>query len=114
MNYLPEAFAQLAFAWKLYNYGLEGRIDREALDIPLTYQDKGMVLVLPDHIFDSDDDLILALENNLVVAFGAAAITLNRCCEEAGYTRPNQIASEADSGLWQLLGPFNNLVRHLP
>ena len=35
MNYLPTAFAQLAFAWKLYNYGLEGKIDREALDIPL-------------------------------------------------------------------------------
>ena len=50
----------------------------------------------PDQIFPSDDDLILALENNLVVAFGAAAITLNRSCEEAGYCRPNQIASEVD------------------
>ena len=30
MNYLPTAFAQLAFAYKLYNYGLEGKIDREA------------------------------------------------------------------------------------
>ncbi len=96
MQFLPTAFAQLAFAWKLYNYGLEGQIDRQSLDIPITFQDDGMIMVLPDQIFDSDGDLILALENNLVVAFGAAAITLNRSREEAGYSVPNQIVTEND------------------
>lgn len=96
MKYLPTAFAQLSFAWKLYHYGLEGKIDRETLDIPLTFKNEKMVLVLPDRIFESNDDMILALENNLVIAFGAAAITLNRSCEEAGFNRPNQITSEAD------------------
>ena len=45
MRYLATAFSQLSFAWKLYNYGLEGKIDREALDIPITLQDERMVLV---------------------------------------------------------------------
>lgn len=111
MRYLPAAFAQLAFAWKLYNYGLEGKIDREALDIPITFQDDGMMLVLPDQIFSSDTELILALENNLGVAFGAAAITLNRSCEEAGYQRPNQIASEIDQCVW-LIYQIRNAFAH--
>lgn len=76
MRYLPTAFANLSFAWKLYNYGLDGRIDLEALDVPLRFQEEGMMFVLPDRIFESRDDLIVALENNLGIAFGAAAITL--------------------------------------
>ena len=31
MNYLPTAFAQLFFAWKLYNHALDGKISREEL-----------------------------------------------------------------------------------
>ena len=96
MQYLPTAFAQLVFAWKLYHYGLKRRIDRRSLDIPITFKDVGMVLVLPDQIFESDDDLIIALENNLVVAFGAAAITLNRSREQAGHALPQQMTSEND------------------
>lgn len=112
MSYLPTAFTQLAFAWKLYNYGLEGKIDREALDIPLTFQDEGpMILVLPDKIFESDNDLIIALENNLVIAFGAAAISLNRSCEEAGYNRPNQIDSEIDQCI-SLIYQVRNAFAH--
>lgn len=96
MNYLDTAFGQLAFAWKLYNYGLEGRIDLAELDKSLTFQEGGMIFVLPDKILDSPDDLILALQNNLGIAFGAAAITLNRCREEAGVTLANPIQSEVD------------------
>ena len=88
MQYLPTAFANLAFAWKLYNYGLEGKIDIEELDIPITFKEGGMIWVLPDKIFSTQDDFILALENNLGIAFGAAAITLNRSREEAGIGLP--------------------------
>lgn len=96
MKYIDTAIGQLAFAWKLYNYGLDGKINREALDIPLTFKDDGMMLVLPDRVLDSDDDLLLALENNLSIAFGAAAITLNKCREEANMTLPVDIQSDAD------------------
>lgn len=96
MNYLDTAFGQLAFAWKLYNYGLEGKIDLAELDKPITFQERGMIFVLPDKVLDSESDLILALENNLGIAFGAAAITLNRCREEVGLTLPNPIQTEID------------------
>ena len=98
MQYFPTAFTQLFFAWKLYNYALEGQISRDALDITLTFQsdDHKMILVLPDRIFENDDDFILAFENNLSIAFGAAAITLDRSREEAGHRLPNSIETEAE------------------
>ena len=96
MKYLDTAFGQLAAAWKLYHYALEGKIDLETLDVPLTFEDKGMVLVLPDKIFDTPDDLILFFQNNLSVHFGAAVITLDRAREEAGITLPADIVTEDD------------------
>lgn len=98
MKYLPTAFAQLQFAWKLYNHALEGKLDVEDLDIPITFQEERMVFVLPDRIFESQDDLINACENMLGVAFGAAAITLNRSREEAGVPLPSpeQLTSDID------------------
>jgi hypothetical protein len=96
VKYLDTAFGQLAFAWKLYNYGLEGKIDLSDLDKPLTFQEGGIVLVLPDKVLDSEEDLIIALTNNLGIAFGAAAITLNRCREEAGMALADPIQTEVD------------------
>lgn len=96
MKYLPTAFAQLQFAWKLYNYALEGNINLDALDVPITFQEDGMMFVLPDRVLHTNDDMIIALENMLGVAFGAAAITLNRSREEAGIPFPRVIESEVD------------------
>jgi hypothetical protein len=75
VKYIDTAFKQLAFAWKLYNYALEGKFNIEELDKPLTFQDERAVFVLPDKIFANQDDLVIALENNLTIVFGAAAIT---------------------------------------
>ena len=97
MQFLPTAFSNLSFAWKLYNYGLSGKIDRDELDIDITFQERNMVLVLPQKIFHNDAELIVALENNLVIAFGAAAITLNRAREEQDIKLPSEIATEADA-----------------
>ena len=77
MKFLPNAFGQLAFAWRLYHYGLEGKFDLETLSEELTFQEGNMVFVVPQ-AFHCYEDLILALENNLTIAFGAAAITLER------------------------------------
>lgn len=96
MKYIDTALGQLAFAWKLYNYALDGNIDLAKLDIALTFQEGPQVLVLPDRVFESQDDLIIATENNLGIAFGAAAITLNRCREESGLRLNDPIATEED------------------
>ena len=96
MQYLPTAFKQLEFAWKLYNYALEDKIDFNEIDRPLAFQEGNMVLVLPDRIFGSTDEMKIAFQNNLGVAFGAAAITLNRSREEVGIPLPNPIESEVD------------------
>lgn len=109
MNYLDTAFAQLAFAWKLFVYAENGKIELDQLDQPLTFEDGPMVLVLPDKIFDSYGDLVLACQNNLSVSFGAAAITLNRCREEAGLDLPNPIETECDqfvSLIYQIRNAF--------
>ena len=109
MRYIDTAFKQLSFAWKLYNYALDGKINVEELDQPLTFQEGHMVLVLPDKIFESPNELFIALENNLTVALGAAAITLNRCREEAGLRLANPIVSDLDqfaSVVYQLRNAF--------
>lgn len=82
MNYLDSAFAQLAFAAKLYDYAEQGKLDIAELDQPVTFENGSRVWVLPNQIFHSNDDLRLGCANQLSVAFGAAAITLNRCREE--------------------------------
>ncbi len=96
MEFLDTAFIQLAFAWKLCAYAEDGKIDLDELDQALTFEEGGMRFVLPDKIFDSYGDLILACQNNLGVAFGAAAIALNRSREEFGIVLPDPIETERD------------------
>ncbi|MGF6721293.1 hypothetical protein P3T43_000634 [Paraburkholderia sp. GAS41] len=81
MNFLDPAFTQLAFAAKLLEYVEQGKLNLDELDQPLTIEGPG-IWVLPDRIFNSVGELHRACENQLSVAFGAAAITLNRCREE--------------------------------
>lgn len=88
--------AQLEFAWKLLAYAEDGNIDLEKLDVGMTFEEKGMMLVLRDKVFDSYDDLVLACQNNLGVAFGAAAITLNRAREEANVALPQSFHDDRD------------------
>lgn len=87
MQYLPTAFANVEFAWKLLAYGETGGIELEKLDTDIVFQDDDgrPFFVPPARIFSDENDLIIALQNNLTIAFGAAAITLNRSIEEAGH-----------------------------
>lgn len=99
MRYLPTAFANVDFAWKLLVYGEAGEIDLEKLDIEIVFQDDDgrPFYVPPARIFPDQDDLIRALHNNLTIAFGAAAITLYRSIEEAGHAVPRgEIVSEEE------------------
>lgn len=111
MRFIDTAFQQLAFAWKLYNYAAEGKIDLAALDKPLTFAEGQSMLVVPDQIFSSESDLVLACENQLVVAFGAASITLHRCSEEAGARLPDPIVTECDQYL-SLVYQIRNAFAH--
>ena len=95
MKYLPTAFGQLAFAWKLYNYGLDGKINVEELDSDVTWIEGNMVFVVPK-AFGGPEDLRVALENNLTIAFGAAAITLNRTREKKKISLPDPISTAQD------------------
>lgn len=95
-KFLPEAMAQLEFAWKLLAYAEDRHIDLETLDVGWTFRENGMQIALREKVFDSYDDLIQACKNNLGVAFGAAAITLNRALEELNIKRPDPIESERD------------------
>lgn len=95
MHYLPTAFGQLAFAWKLLNYGLDGKINAEELDAEVTFHEEDMHFVVPKAL-GSEGDLIIALQNNLTIAFGAAAITLNRTREELNIGLPDPIDDERD------------------
>ncbi len=109
MNFVDSAFKQLSFAWKLYSYALDGKINLEELDRPITFQEGHMMLVLPDKVFNHKDEMIVALENSLSVAFGAAAITLNRCREESGLKLANPITTEQDqfaSVIYQIRNAF--------
>lgn len=99
MQYLPTAFANVEFASKLLTYGESGNISLEKLDIEFVFQDdKGRPFFAPPaRIFSDPYDLIIALENNLTIAFGAAAITLHRSIEEAGHRVPRrEFESEED------------------
>ncbi len=99
MQYLPTAFANVEFAWKLLAYGEAGEIDLDKLDIDIVFQDDNgrPFFVPPARIFSDPHDLVHALHNNLTIAFGAAAITLHRSIEEAGHRVPKgEFASEEE------------------
>ena len=81
------------------------------LDVPVTFQEGRSMLVLPARIFDSQDDLIIACHNLLTITFGAAAITLNRCREEAGVVLPNPVTTEEDQFV-ELVYQIRNAFAH--
>src|SRR3989338_1297778 len=114
MQYLPTAFANVEFAWKLLVYGEAGEINLDKLDIPITFQDDNgrPFLTLPVRIFSNSNDLILALQNNLTIAFGAAAITLHRSIEEAGHNVPRGAFSSEKEQCIALIYQVRNAFAH--
>jgi hypothetical protein len=96
MRYLDTAFAQLAFSIKLMQAAENGALDLAKIDIPLSIRERSGMLVLPDRVFETENDAILACQNMVSVSFGAAAITLNRSREERGLLLPNPIESESE------------------
>ena len=111
MNYLDTAFSQLELSIKLMRAGEQGMLKRKSIDLPLTIAEKNSVLVLSDQTLLTDDDLISALQNNVLITFGAAAITLNRCREENGYPIPDPINTELEQWI-ALVYQIRNAFAH--
>ncbi len=95
-RHVETAFAQLQFAIKLMHATECGAVTLDNIDVPLTIADGESVIVLPDQMFATTDDLINACQNAVSMAFGAAAIALNRYREEFGILLPDLICSESD------------------
>jgi hypothetical protein len=74
----------------------DGRITVESIDKPLSIEMRRGNWVLPDRVLDTQDDFILVCQNLVQMAYGAAAITLNKCREEAGVRPPVVIRDECD------------------
>ena len=111
MNYLDTAFAQLEFAIKLMHAAEQGKLKREEIDLPLTIAEGKSVLVLNDRTIETDSDFINAFQNSVSIAFGAAAITLNRCREEKGHELPNPIDTELEQWI-ALVYQIRNAFAH--
>lgn len=114
MQYLPTAFANVEFAWKLMAYGEDGEIDLDKLDREIVFQDENgrPYFVPPARIFSEPNDLINALQNNLTIAFGAAAITLHRSIEEAGYKVPRGAIESEEEQCIALVYQVRNAFAH--
>ena len=98
MKFIMTAFTNLDLALKLLAVAEDGDLRREHIKdgMPITWQSGQSLVVLPDQSFNTNDDFILALQKNVQIAFGAAAITLNVCREEIGHGLPDPIQSEQD------------------
>ncbi len=111
MHYLDTAFAQLEFAIKLMHAAEQGAVSLDEIDVPLTIEGGRSILVLPDKVFHNPDDFINACQNNVSITFGAAAITLNRCREEAGLSLPDPVVNEIDQWI-ALVYQIRNAFAH--
>lgn len=111
MRYLETAIAHLSFAIKLMQAAEDGILDLDAIDKPLTVKEGATLLVLPDRVLQSPDELTLACQNFVTITYGAAAITLNRCREEANVRLPNPILGACDQWI-ALVYQIRNAFAH--
>lgn len=111
MRYLDTAFQHLAFAIKLMQAAEDGALRIETIDRPLAIREGGSVWPLPDHVLNSQEDLVRACQNFVGMSFGAAAITLNRCREEASVPLPDPIVTECEQWV-ALIYQIRNAFAH--
>jgi hypothetical protein len=113
MKFIMTAFTNLDLALKLLASAEDGGLTRSSIKDgeSITWQSGKSFVVLPDQSFKSEDDFVLALQNNVTIAFGAAAITLNVCREEIGIPVPSAIQSSHDH-LVALIYQIRNCFAH--
>ncbi|MEO7863412.1 MAG: hypothetical protein ABIU05_23845 [Nitrospirales bacterium] len=96
--HIGTAFLQLSFAIKLRTFLKEHPIDKDKFDIDLTIQSPGNCVVLPGGEFHTYQDLQLASEHNITIAFGAAAITLWEAIREHSSISTKTLNPQAGQG----------------
>lgn len=99
LDALETGFLQLSFAIKLWNYLDSHPIDISKFDINLTIEDVQSRVYLPSNEFSTYNDIKLAIENNISICFGAAAITLWEALNETlrySRTNPNPMETEKE------------------
>ena len=98
MKFIMTAFTNLELALKMLAVAEDGILTRASIKDgeSIVWTSGKSHVVLPDKSFETNDDFILALQNNVTIAFGAAAITLNVCREEMGYSLPDVIETPHD------------------
>jgi len=113
MKFVMTAFTNLDLALKMLAVAEDGHLTRATIrdGESIVWRSGESLVVLPDQSFSSDDDFILALQNNVTIAFGAAAITLNVCREELRIKLPVEIQSNQDY-LVALIYQIRNCFAH--
>ena len=121
---IEQAFLQLAFAVKLVTYAELGKFSRPEFDTDVLIKLERRNLPLRGGTFHSDDDIVLAAQNNFVLTLGFTVIVLDRALSEAGYASnldgasPNRdlraliymvrcaFAHDMMNPRWEARGPF--------
>ncbi len=75
-EHIETAFLQLSFAIKLWHFLIEYPINKAQFDLDLTIEDPSSRVCLTRGEFQTYEDIKLASENNISIAFAAATITL--------------------------------------
>lgn len=94
-KHIETAFLQLSFAIKLWNFLDNYPIDKEKFDIDLIIQDSDNCVCLAEGEFHTYQDIQIASENNISIAFGAAAITLWEAIREHSSISTKQLDPES-------------------
>lgn len=95
-KHIATAFLQLSFAIKLWIFLEEYPIDKEKFDSAALIQSPENCVELPKGEFHTYQDLQLASENNISIAFGAAAITLWGAIREHNSFEPKKISPQTN------------------
>ncbi|MFN7122529.1 MAG: hypothetical protein ACK4NM_10900 [Hydrogenophaga sp.] len=113
MKFIMTAFTNLDLALKMLAVAEDGVLTTANIrdGEPIVWTSGKSHVVLPDRSFASNEDFVLALQNNVTIAFGAAAITLNVCREEMGYPVPEVIESPQDQVI-SLVYQIRNCFAH--
>ena len=82
---IEQAFLQLKFAIKLLTYTERGKISKPDFDTDVLIKLERRTLRFRDGTFRSDDDIILAAQNNFVLTLGFTAIVLHQVLSRAGF-----------------------------
>jgi hypothetical protein len=96
--HLETAFLQLSFSLKVEHYFELNPPDKARFDIPYTIKSHDGLdnTHLPGGQFHTNDDILIAAENNIQICFGVAVLTLWEAVNETGNFAPHILDPSRD------------------